>query len=75
MMAWERGEVLLLQEIVHTHAEKLGDQTDMVTMVKPCEQVDAFTKSVGRGCVSTIVGTDHPNTTHCLLRGSRSFNF
>ena len=75
MLTREGSEIVFLEEIVHTHAEKLGDQTDMVTMVKPCEQVDAFTKSGGRGCVSTIVGTDHPNTTHCLLRGSRSFNF
>lgn len=35
MMAWERGEVILLQEIVHTHAQKLRDYAYVVFVVEP----------------------------------------
>ena len=47
MLTWEWGEVVLLEEIIYTHAEKFGDQTDMVAVIEPCEQVDAFATEGG----------------------------
>ena len=47
MLTREGSEIVFLEEIVHTHAEKLGDQTDMVAVIEPCEQVDAFAAKGG----------------------------
>ena len=46
-MAGKGSEIVLLEEIIYTHAEKFGDQTDMVAVIEPCEQVDAFAAEGG----------------------------
>ena len=46
-MAGKGSEIVLLEEIIYTHAEKFGDQTDMVAVIEPCEQVDAFATEGG----------------------------
>lgn len=43
LMAWERRKVILLEEVVDAHAQQLGDQTYVIPMVEPVEEMYAFT--------------------------------
>lgn len=42
MMAWEGFEAVVPKKVVNALAEKLGDETYMVAVVKPVEKMDAF---------------------------------
>ena len=42
MDAREGLELVLFQKVVHAHAEQLGDEADVVLVVEPVEEVDAF---------------------------------
>jgi len=37
VMTGKWRKVVLLQEIVHTHPQQLGDYTDVIAMVKPLQ--------------------------------------
>ena len=58
MLAGEGGEVVLLEEVIYTHAEQLGDQTDVVAVVKPGKQMDAFATTL----LSTIASRKRAGT-------------
>lgn len=45
MRSGERVKLVLLEKVIDTHAEELGDDTDVITMVKRLDQVDAFPAS------------------------------
>jgi hypothetical protein len=38
----KRRKVVVLEEVVQTHPQKLGDEADMVSMVKPMQEMNAF---------------------------------
>ena len=38
-------ELVLLEKVVDTHSEELGDNADVITMVESLNQVDAFPAS------------------------------
>jgi hypothetical protein len=38
----KRRKVVVLEEVVQTHPQKLGDEAYMVSMVKPMQEMNAF---------------------------------
>jgi len=45
MRSGERVKLVVLEKVIDTHAEELGDDADMITMVESLDQVDAFPAS------------------------------
>jgi hypothetical protein len=43
-MPGKGSELVLLEKVVDAHAEKLGNETNVIAMVKPIQKVDAFTR-------------------------------
>lgn len=35
VVTWEGSEIVLLQKVVDTHAQELGDETYVVSVIKP----------------------------------------
>jgi hypothetical protein len=44
MIARERSKIVLLEKVIDTHAEQLGHQAYVIPIVKPIQNVNAFTK-------------------------------
>ena len=45
MVSRKRGKVILFEEVVHTHAKQLGDEADVIPVVKPMQKMYAFASS------------------------------
>jgi hypothetical protein len=43
VMARKRGKFIFLEEIVNTHPKKLGHEAYVVSVIKPVQEVYAFT--------------------------------
>src|SRR5258706_2757000 len=72
MRSGERVKLIILEKVVDTHSEKLGDDADMITMVKSLDQVDAFPASQSVSHKTGIGDGGRSCHTYCLLAGSRS---
>jgi hypothetical protein len=79
MMAGERLKVIVLEEVVDTHPKQLRDEADMVPVVEPFYQMDAFAavenmrdgKSIRARDQLTVYYEDRALLV-CLERGLRS---
>lgn len=47
-MPWEWRKVIFLEEVVHAHPQQLRNEAYVVQVVKPVQQVDAFTTICGQ---------------------------
>jgi hypothetical protein len=45
LMSRERGETIVSKKIINAHPEELRHQTYVIAMVKPIQQMYAFTKN------------------------------
>ena len=51
VLTWERGEVVFLEKVIYTHAEQFGNETNVIPVVEPRKQVNAFAaKRMSTGC-------------------------
>ena len=46
VMTRERREVVFLEEVVHTHTQKFGNQTNMVSVIEPAKEVNTITNDL-----------------------------
>lgn len=42
LIAWKRSKVVLLEEVIHTHAEQFRHEAYVIPMVKPVQEVNTF---------------------------------
>lgn len=73
MLSWERCKVVLLEKVVHAHPQELRDETNVVAVVEPLQEVYTFANGDwSQLSMTCMLSTE---TAYLLFFGSRSLSF